>query len=131
MKKIMMILILVIFFKVTSDIKAQQSNSWTTQDTILQLSYTTITLLDGLQTKKFIKNDTGRELNPVVGPNPSQKKINSAVFTVIILHAGVSYILPKKYRHIWQYIFIGVEGHTVYYNHLKGTKVNFGLIKSL
>ena len=106
---------------------------WTTGDTVRQLVYTGLTLADWNQTRKFLKHNEDTkscnafgnvdpcvfysETNPILGPHPTQGRLNVLVGAAIIGHAAISYLLPPDWRHGWQYIWIGIEGTMVYQNH--------------
>lgn len=49
------------------------------------------------------------ERNPVLGRHPSRGEVNRWFLGTALLHPVVSYVLPKPYREVWQYVTIGVE----------------------
>jgi hypothetical protein len=81
-----------------------KTDSWNTQDTILELGFLFVAGLDLYQTYRFLYIDKdGQEKNSIPGKNPSKKKL----FLVSGLwgagHIGVSYMLPKHWlRATWQ-----------------------------
>lgn len=99
-------------------------DKWDKEDIILQSIFTLETLIDWKQTKVFTKKGI-RESNPFLGEYPSQKKIDSLIGASILLHAGISHILPKKYRTYWQLIWIGIEGQAIHHNYRTGVKFTF------
>jgi hypothetical protein len=122
MKKILVIIILILGIAERSE--AWQPDPWTTQDTILQLSFTTVATIDWLQTKSFTR-EGAEETNPILGRYPSQHRINILTGAGILIHAGVSYVLPIKYRTIWQSFFLGVECMAISHNYLVGVRINY------
>jgi hypothetical protein len=82
---------------------------WTTKDTILELSYFTAQTADWMQTRRFLKDRTGLETNPILGQRPSQGELLAYNLITMSLHAAVSYALPRPYRTVWQYVSIGAE----------------------
>lgn len=99
-------------------------DKWDKEDITLQTIFTIETLIDWKQTKTFVKKG-GIESNPFLGERPSQGKIDLYIGSSILLHAGVSHILPKKYRNYWQLIFIGIEAQAIHHNYQAGVRINF------
>ena len=118
-KKIIIIAILVAHPKVSSAF-----DKWDKEDVVLQTIFTVETLIDWKQTKIFRKNGI-IETNPFLGKNPSQRKIDICVGPSILLHAGISHILPKKYRNYWQLIWIGIEGQAIQHNYRMRVRIKF------
>ena len=100
------------------------ADKWDKEDIALQSIFTIETLIDWKQTKTFIQAG-GKESNPFLGAYPSQKKIDILIGSSILLHAGISHILPKKYRNYWQLIFIGIEAQAIHHNYQTGVRINF------
>ena len=100
------------------------TDEWDKEDIILQSIFTIETLIDWKQTKTFIK-EGGVESNPFLGKRPSQGRIDLFIGFSILLHAGVSHLLPKKYRHYWQLIFIGIEAQSIQHNYQTGVRIKF------
>lgn len=120
----MKILFLSLFFFCLSTYTIHAADKWDKKDIILQSIFTIETLIDWKQTKTFIKNGSS-ETNPILGKYPSQKRIDFLIGSSILLHAGISHILPKKYRNYWQLFWIGVEGHAIHHNYSAGTRITF------
>lgn len=98
----------------------QFAKDWNKQDTMLEILFTTLILIDRQQTMEVTKHpDELYENNPFLGENPSVGEVNRAFIFVGILHPLTSAILPPPYRGYWQFFTIGVEGHAVYMNFKK------------
>ena len=120
----MKILFLSLLFFCLSTYSIHAADKWDKEDIILQSIFTIETLIDWKQTKTFIKKG-GIESNPFLGENPSQGKIDLYIGSSILLHTGISHILPKKYRNYWQLIWIGIEGQAIHKNYQTGVRIQF------
>jgi hypothetical protein len=108
--------------------------SWNTKDTLLEAAAIGMTVVDWGQTRD-IRNHNGRkELNPILGPHPSNAEVNRYFGIVTALHPLISLALPKKCellgvelnpRLAWQYIYIGVEATAISSNWRGGLKLSF------
>lgn len=76
----------------------------------------------GMKTAHYTEHE---EWNPILGKHPSHKKIAVYFSSSIILHTGISYILPKPYRNLFQVTGIGFELHATINNYKAGVKINF------
>lgn len=101
------------------------AGDWTTADTVRQLTYTGLTVIDCEQTKRFISNPHMYENNPILGKHPSEARINNLCAASIVGNAAVSYILPRRWREAWQYVWIGAEVGAVAHNHSIGVRIPF------
>jgi hypothetical protein len=116
------------------------AGDWTTADTAREGVYVGLTLIDGAQTRWFLKHNTvecaprvgchnkyaEQDITGAFGSNkPSVGKVDNLVAASIVAHAAIAYALPPKLRHAWQYIWIGVEAGAVRGNHLAGVKLSF------
>jgi len=102
---------------------------WSTSDTARELVYTGILVLDA-GTTADIRNDSDmQEMNPAarlfLGANP--KPTETAVYfgAIALLHYAVSASLPPKWRRVWQYTTIGVNGAVVASNYSIGLRYGF------
>ncbi len=99
---------------------------WTTQDTILEISWQGLHLVDWGQTLDIAKHPNQfNEINPIIGKHPSTSTVNTYMACSAISHALISYILPKKYRPYWQIGSIAVTSSLIYHNYSIGLKINF------
>ncbi|KKN04246.1 hypothetical protein LCGC14_1099370 [marine sediment metagenome] len=127
MKKLIIILALLIL--------PVQAEAWSRADTIFQLAYTTLHVVDWGQTRYVTKNyNRFHETNIVLGESPSIGQVNTYFLTTLIGHGIVSYFLPDKVvvfdlkfnpRRIWQTVSIGIEIKHVVNNFSVGVKMSF------
>lgn len=112
-------------------------DAWTTGDSIREASFVVLSIIDIGQTTTFARacdrvptapglepahvGGCRNEVNPLIGPYPSQRRINLLMGLGVVAHAAVSVVLPRKWRHAWQYTTIGFEGANVIRNHVTGT----------
>ena len=81
----------------------QEKDTWTTGDTIRQMAFTGLNILDSKQTHRITDDPMSHEDNRLLGKNPSHSRINNYFITTTILNGLISYILPKGERELWQY----------------------------
>lgn len=114
-----LILIILLFFP----LQANAFDKWTKTDTGLQVTYGVLHIIDWGQTLDIARNpDKFYEMNPLLGKHPSIGKVNTYFIGTLIGHTAIAYILPSKYRRIWQIVWIGIEGKTVVNNFSIGVK---------
>lgn len=100
-------------------------DAWTTKDTIYQGIFLAIHSIDFLQTKEIARNPNYHETNLFLGKYPSQGRVNSYFFVTAIFHTTIAYYLPKKFRRVWQYVFIGMQSAYVVHNYYAGIRIHF------
>ena len=123
MKRIIMIAIMLM---VASGCFAWEHDSWTTQDTVLQSAFVALTCIDLWQTYTFLYIDKdGKESNPFMGEHPSKQRFFIIGGGWIVLHSTISYIIPKPYRAIWQFVFIADEIYFIHHNYSCGVRIKF------
>ncbi|MEK7593512.1 MAG: hypothetical protein AAB464_02245 [Patescibacteria group bacterium] len=99
---------------------------WTNKDTAREVVYSALHIADWGQTRYIAKNPQKfYERNPLLGKHPSVGKVDTYFFGGLVAHAAISYILPPKYRWVWQYVGIGMEGGAVAHNASIGIKFEF------
>ena len=98
-------------------------NSWTTEDTLWQSAFVGITLVDYAQTSWAMRRADYREANPVLGPRPSQERLNYSIGAAILAHTLISAYLDKPNRRAWQIIGITIESWAVYHNYGTGCQI--------
>lgn len=88
---------------------------WTGEDTAREVVYLGFHVVDWGQTLDIADHpDRWHENNAVLGSHPSRGEVNRYFALTALLHPVVSYLLPRPYREVWQYVTIGVElGATV------------------
>lgn len=101
------------------------TDEWTKKDTAYQSVFLTLQTVDWLQTKEIARNPNYYEMNLILGRNPSQNAVDVYFLSTSILHTGIAYYLPKKYRRYWQYIFIGVQVGYIGHNYNAGIRISF------
>lgn len=93
-----------------------------------------LTVVDWGQTRDIRHHAGMKELNPILGREPSDGKVNGYFATVMILHPLVTAALPKQAtvlgmkispRTAWQYFYIGVEATAISSNWNGGLRMRF------
>ena len=110
--------------------QAAPASEWftplTDKEIAAQAVFTGLALLDWNQTLQIAKHpDEYSETNFIIGEHPSEGRVNILMPAGIVLHALVTYALPRKYRSFWQYVWIGEEAACVYQNWRTGLTVRF------
>ena len=101
---------------------AWEPGPWTREQVVLQGIFTALLYVDVRQTM------TGaglRELNPLLGSRPTDTEIVRYFTAAALLHGAVSAVLPSSLRTRWQYVWIGIESHVVWYNWQLGLTLGF------
>ena len=94
---------------------AESDRGWTPTDVALQVSFTTLAVMDVLATHDCLYGK-GRswncyEQNPLIGSHPSKTRLNVFSGLAIVGHAIFSVVLPHGWmRTGWQGIGIMIEG---------------------
>ena len=105
---------------------ADDERAWTKEDTLRQLTYTTLHVLDWGTTLDIAeKPDRYHENNPILGKHPSRGDVNAYMATTLILNWAVAYAMPHPYREMWQYAGIAVEAYCVGNNFHIGLRLAF------
>lgn len=106
----------------------QNKNAWTGWDSTMEVTYFLTHLADWGQTLDMASRcSTGShyEANPILGTCPSGQKVNAYFLGTALLHAGVAYMLPKKYRRLFQSATIATQLGVVANNTSVGVKIKF------
>ena len=99
---------------------------WSKQDYILEGTWQVIHLMDWGTTLDITRHpDKYKEMNPILGEHPSRERVNIYMFSGALVHAGVTYILPPKYRSYFQGVTIGMSGAYVLNNLAIGLQIKF------
>jgi hypothetical protein len=104
------------------------ANAWDKTDTAIEAAYTAVHIIDWGQTLDIASkcNTTGHyETNPILGRCPSNNKVNLYFASTLILHYAAAYVLPVKYRRMFQSGTIGMELSYTVSNANIGLNVNF------
>lgn len=95
---------------------------WTSADTKRQAIFTGVLALDWAQTRHIARNpDEFREINTVIGDHPTPGRVDGYFASSALVHFGISYLIPDRYRRVWQNVSIGFEAGVVARN------VNLGI----
>lgn len=84
------------------------AEEWTTADTAREAAFVGLVFLDWQQTRWSLKRGAA-EQNPVIGPHPSQARLDAMVTGAVVGHAAASLLLPNPWRRWWQHATIVVE----------------------
>ena len=132
MKKIVLILFILLSFPVLS---AHSRDQWTREDTIYEGVFLVAFAADWMQTRWVAKHDyqtkngntviNFTETNPFITGKPSVGTIDAYFATAALVHVGVSYLLPKKWRRGWQIGGIFLEMYAIYDNDRQGAGMSF------
>jgi hypothetical protein len=96
---------------------------WTSEDVYRQMAFITVSAIDWRQTQRIANSpEKWRELNPVLGEHPTQKRVNVYFFSAIVAHTVIAALLPKECRKNWQYFWTGAQGAAVSWNYRQGIK---------
>ena len=111
------------------------ADEWSKADSYREATYLTFLAVDWAQTCNISRNYAPcvngsnpyhcSEQNSYLGDHPTLGAVNRYFLVTATLHAGVSYLLPEKYRAPFQYVTIGVEGGYVAYNFSIGISAKF------
>lgn len=95
---------------VLTGIGAAHAAEWTSSDTKREFAFQGLWAIDALQTRNIAAHpDKWREQNNYLGAHPTIGAVDRYFIAGSVLHAGVSYLLPEKYRAPFQYVTIGIE----------------------
>jgi hypothetical protein len=122
MKKIIISLMLLTFC-LGNTLTALAADKWTREDIALEFVFGGLLLCDYRQTKYIAEHpETYYEKNFLLGKHPSVGEVNTHFLSSLILHAGITHILPQEYRKYWQGIWIIKEADSISGN--LGIKIN-------
>ena len=93
------------------------AGDWTIPDTIRQTMFAGLAVADYVQTKRFLKDQTRYEQNPLLTEHPSPTRLAASAILGITAHAAIAYMLPRVWRDAWQYGGIAIEADVVRHNH--------------
>ena len=96
---------------------ANAGDKWTYADTALQLTFTGLALADRSQTLQIREQGTTTEyFSVLLSQRPTHERTNRTFGVYILGHAGISYLLPKRWRTAWQASFIVFEISNINHN---------------
>jgi hypothetical protein len=86
------------------------ADPWTSEDTYRQTAFFILDAADWAQTRNIARNpDKWTETNPLLGAHPSVRQVDWYFVSASLMHFGIAYLLPSKYRSSFQMLSIGVE----------------------
>lgn len=104
----------------------ENKNKWDKADTLREITWQALHFIDYGQTLDIARKPYRyEESNPILGKHPSVGRVHTYMIASAILHFGISYALPDKWREAWQYITIGISGGMVVSNFSAGVRVSF------
>ena len=92
------------------------ADEWTSADTKREVAFQALLAIDFAQTRNISAHpDQWYEQNNYLGSHPTIGAVNRYFLVGSVLHAGIAYLLPEKYRAPFQLVTIGIEvGATVH-----------------
>jgi len=110
-------------------------DKWTLQDTVLELTWATLHVIDWGQTLEIAdKSHKYHEHNPILGRHPSKGEVHAYMALGLLVHPIITHTLPREVvlgdyripvRTIWQSVSIVVTGGCVINNLSIGLNVAF------
>lgn len=105
---------------------ASANADWTNADTKHQAIFTGVLALDWAQTRYIAKHpDEFQEINTILGDHPTLGRVDGYFASLALIHFGISYLLPDRWRPVWQYVSIGFEAGIVTRNYKLGVGFDF------
>jgi len=104
------------------------AGEWSSTDTSIEAAWQTINIIDWGQTLDIAdkcRNSPIHERNPLLRRCPSFSDVNKHFVLGSLLHYGVSYSLPGKYRAAFQWVTIGYSVHIIDSNVQLGLDMKF------
>ena len=105
--------------------RAVDFEPWTVEQKVLEATFAGLIYLDWRQTISIAGRPGHVEINPALGKHPSEATATRYMLAAALLHAGISAALPSHWRTRWQYVTVGVEYQTVWYNWQLGLTAGF------
>lgn len=104
-----------------------QAQSLSSDEVKREAAYAALAVADWAQTRYTAKHydQTGTEINPMLGRTPSLGRVNNYFAATLVFHAAVTYLLPPRYRSAWQYTGIVFEAVIVGRNAYIGVGMQF------
>jgi len=100
--------------------------SWSKADTNREIIYQGLHLIDWGQTITIAQHpDCFCERNIFMGKHLSVATVNLYMGASAVIHLGLSTLVPKQYRSLWQWATIIGTGYVVARNHSLGIRINF------
>lgn len=110
------------------------ADPWTDQQIGQQVAFTVLLVADWGQTRDIKNHPELEELNPILGPHPTDSEIDRYFAAAVVGHALVSHWLPSRriaswmpitWRDAWQHVWIARQAVSVENNYSLGVKFDF------
>ncbi|HEX4584804.1 MAG TPA: hypothetical protein VH183_08230 [Burkholderiaceae bacterium] len=106
--------------------QAHAADSWSNADLMRQGIFTAVEIIDWGQTRYLAKHpDRYHEINPFLGQHPSVGRVDTLFSVSLVANAGVTWVLPARYRPYWQWGRIGIEAGLIAHNARIGIRMDF------
>lgn len=103
-----------------------QAQEWTDTDTAYEAVYLVLHTADWAQTRYIAAHsEQFNEDNQFLGNDPSDSEVNRYFILTGLLHTGIAYALPEKWRRGFQIVTISIEASVVSHNYRIGVNMNF------
>jgi len=110
---------------ILSDTKTDD-DGWDNMDTTLELAYMATHVVDWEQTRSGLcQSNAYQEPHTILGDCPSSRKVIGYFLGTALLHTGLSYVLQKKYRRIFQSTSVAAQLGIVTNNASIGINMKF------
>jgi len=98
---------------------------WTRDDTLWEIGYVAVVAMDCSQSCQF--QQLGRyERNPFLPRHPNARTMRMICLGSVVGQAGISYVLPAKWRRPWQAATVSLEVAAVADNYFQaGLSIKF------
>jgi len=104
---------------------ARAQDPWSRADVVRESAVMAVSLADWGQTLNIEERDGCHEQNPMLGPHPSRGQVNTYFAASLLLHLGIVWALPARFRPAFQYASLGFELGIVGHNARLGLRITF------
>lgn len=132
MPRMVSIVLLAAFTNSSPAARGDDSREWSRADTAREITYLTLTTADWAQTRwmqsrnwRLDEDTILYERNPLLGRNPSKRKINTIIPLAMVAHVLIANELGPTWRPVWQYFWIAIEAGAVHHNYRVGIGMEF------
>lgn len=98
---------------------------WSRADLVREGAVFAVSTVDWAQTLNITERPGYWEQNPVIGLHPTRGQVNRYFATSLLLHAGIVWVLPSRFRSSFQCASIGWELAIVGHNARLGLRITF------
>ena len=106
----------------------KKTENWNNWDTTFEIAYLATHIADWGQTRNLsslCQTGAYQETNIILGDCPSTQAVNAYFLGTALIHAGIAYALPQKYRRLFQSATFAAQLGVVSSNASIGIKVKF------